>query len=162
LVDGEFLTNDGAIMEWAAISQLPDPTGSAGKVLGTDGSSWFPQSLPTAATIPTLPTTGVSNVSSTCVRIGTCVIQTGTGTLPASGTTTPSVAITFGTAMASCSAVIVNMTQHLTDAGYQHNMIPEVTNITGTGCTVGGCNNIFPGLAGSTVTFTYIAFGIAA
>lgn len=41
LVNGEFLTNDGAIVEWAAVSQVPDPTGSAGKTIGTDGSLVF-------------------------------------------------------------------------------------------------------------------------
>ena len=37
-VAGYFLTNDGAVASWAAIRQLPDPTGNSGKQLGTDGT----------------------------------------------------------------------------------------------------------------------------
>ena len=37
LVASQFLTNDGAVTSWAAIRQVPDPTGNSGKQLGTDG-----------------------------------------------------------------------------------------------------------------------------
>src|SRR5690606_10010303 len=35
---GEFLTNDGSVMSWDEILQVPDPTGSANKILSTDGT----------------------------------------------------------------------------------------------------------------------------
>lgn len=40
LVDGEFLTNNGSALEWVSVSQLPDPSGNAGKVVSTDGTDF--------------------------------------------------------------------------------------------------------------------------
>ncbi len=38
-VSGYFLTNNGSVAQWAAIRQVPDPTGNSGKQLGTDGTT---------------------------------------------------------------------------------------------------------------------------
>jgi hypothetical protein len=49
LVDGWFLTNNGALLLWAPVRQVPDPTGQSGKVLGTDGANLLWQTLATVA-----------------------------------------------------------------------------------------------------------------
>src|SRR6185312_3850051 len=36
LVNGDFLTNNGSVMLWQPVAQLPDPTGHAGQFLSTD------------------------------------------------------------------------------------------------------------------------------
>lgn len=97
LVAGQFLTNDGAVLSWIDLLQIPDPTGSADKVLSNDGVNliWAaPQVL------PSLPTGGITQSGSSIV-IGSVRLQWGSGTLPASGTNTSSVAVTFGVPFSS-------------------------------------------------------------
>ncbi len=75
LVADEFLTSDGSVLSWAAISQLPDMTGAAGKILGTDGTLAIWQAI--AAAPPVITTTGNS------FRIGTVLFQFGNDNFPA-------------------------------------------------------------------------------
>lgn len=86
LQDGKFLTSDGAVLSWQEVRQVPDPTGNSGKILGTDGTNLFWQAFTQFA-----PT-----IDGTSLKVGTILIQWGTDTIPASGTTTSSKAITFG------------------------------------------------------------------
>lgn len=155
---GKFLTNNGSITLWGAIREVPDPAGQSGKVLGNDGTNLLWQAPPAEPTVPTLPETGIANTSSTVLRVGTAVIQTGAGTLPATATTKSTVNITFPTAMASCSYVGVQMESSLGT----YVIATKVTGRNGTGCTVEGDTNIFGVNFNSTATFTYIAFGVAA
>lgn len=51
---GKFLTNNGSVASWAAISQVPSVTGNSGKYLYTDGStaSWRnPQLFPSVQSV---------------------------------------------------------------------------------------------------------------
>jgi hypothetical protein len=155
--DGQVLGTDGSVYGFRDIREVPDGTGKDNYILSTVGnvSQWIVQ--PTIPD-PVIPTGGIT-VSGTTIRIGDNVIQRGTGTLPASGSTTASVNITFGLAMDSCDHVSVTFNQNLTDGGYPHFLIPTVTSVSGTGCTVTGCNNIFPGTISSTIGFTYCAYG---
>ena len=97
LVPGAFLTNDGALLQWLALLLIPDPTGSASKVLGTDGTNlnWVSQTA-----IPTPPEPDIV-VSANSFRAGIssdntkfCVL-TGTGSAPATGAKGTSANITF-------------------------------------------------------------------
>lgn len=51
LVNGYFLTNDGAILQWGAVRQVPDPSGNSGRVLGTDGTVLIWQASQTGSTM---------------------------------------------------------------------------------------------------------------
>lgn len=100
LVDTEFLTNNGTTLAWSAISQVPDMTGNSGKILSTDGTSALWQSV-TSLNIPT-----VTSTSSRLV-IGSWQVLAGSGTAPASGTTSTSLAVTFSNAFASTPYVVL-------------------------------------------------------
>lgn len=78
LVNGQFLTNDASNLLWQAISQVPDPTGSAGDILGTDGTLVFWQAVASLG-IPTTTITGTS------ININGLLIQWGTGSAATTG-----------------------------------------------------------------------------
>jgi len=99
LVTDYFLTNDGANLLWAAIRQLPDPTGQSGNLLTTDGVNYLFQSI-AALNIPTITTTATS------LTIGDTLFQWGTDTMPASGSVTSVKAVTFGTPFSGLPAVM--------------------------------------------------------
>lgn len=88
LVASQFLSNDGSNLLWQPVLQPPDPTGQSGKVLGNDGSNLLWQTLPTVSS-------GSSGAGS--FTIGTILVQTGFGILPATGTNTTNFNVTFGT-----------------------------------------------------------------
>lgn len=79
LASGQFLSNDGSNLLWDIIRQVPDPTGSADKLLGTDGNSL------TWVAPPAVP---ASNASSGAgfMRIGDYMVQWGRDQCPATGT----------------------------------------------------------------------------
>lgn len=100
---GEFLTGDGSQILAQLLTLLPDPTGFAGKFLGTDGSVITWQSGPVAPTIPALPSQGVViDYTKKTIQIGNYLIQMGKDTAPASGTVTATKSVTFPTAMVTC------------------------------------------------------------
>lgn len=150
----KFLTNDGSVLAWDSIIQVPDPTGQSGKIVGSDGTNPIWQDAPVAPTVEPVPTGGVV-VTAGSIKAGKTLIQTGTGTLPATGTTKSTVNITFATAMASCAFVAVQFEDTI---GTYH-IISSVTGRTGTGFTLAGDTNIYQIAFNSTVDFTYIALG---
>lgn len=154
---GKFLTNDGAVLQWDTVLQPPDPTGQNGKVVGSDGSSLVWQAPPVAPTLPPLPTGGVASTTSS-ITAGKTIIQTGSGSLPASGTTVSTANITFPIAMASCSHVGIQMEG--TNGAYV--VATKVIGRNGTGFTVSGDTNIYQINFNATVPFTYHAFGVLA
>lgn len=85
LVPGAFLTNDGALLQWLALLLIPDPTGSNGKVLGTDGSLLIWQDLPASGVTP-----GTGRI-----QLGNVLLQYGSDTMPSSGTYVTNKAFTF-------------------------------------------------------------------
>jgi hypothetical protein len=157
---GKFLTNDGAVLQWADVLQVPDPTGQANKILSTDGSALFWIAQPT---IPTLPEGGLSQTGNV-IQIGTKIVQLGGGTAPASGTHNTQVSVTFTKTMSSCDHVDVTPTvTPITSKGFAP--IPTVTARSGTGFTVSFDINESTADSGTVinipVTFTYAAWGSA-
>lgn len=150
---GKFLTTNGTALSFAPVLQVPDPTGNAGKVLSNDGTvvTWIPKPADGA------PATNVTNTA-TLMKVGTTTLQTGSGSLPASGTTKATVSVTFPTAMVSCSHVDVTMEGSLGT----YMVIPKVTSRTGTGFVLEGDTNIYQINFTSAVPFTYSAFGVSA
>ncbi|HGM5043082.1 TPA: hypothetical protein ACKPZV_000238 [Stenotrophomonas maltophilia] len=92
---GKFLTNDGSVVLWADLIQLPDPTGSDGKMVVASGGGYVLQAQPVAPTSPVVTTdTSVKYIGTS----STILEQWGAGSIPASGTKVASTVITFPTA----------------------------------------------------------------
>ncbi|KAF1698363.1 hypothetical protein CSC62_05500 [Pseudoxanthomonas jiangsuensis] len=93
LVVGQFLTNDGSNLLWQELLQLPDPSGSGGYYLSTDGVNvqWVPPPAPPEATVEITSTrmvlTGEDGSKWQVIR-GTATTSSGVGTLQAQGTVT--------------------------------------------------------------------------
>lgn len=132
----KFLTNDGSVLQWAAINQVPDPTGAGGKILGTDGVNFVWQAPPAT------PPPAVSDVDVTAngvtISDGTSkiVIQTGTGTAPNVGGRDTNVAITFPTAF-SANPFFIGITPRYggTVSNFGNAPIPHVSAYSATGFT---------------------------
>lgn len=154
LVTDAFLGNDGSVLVWRTILQVPDPTGEAGKQLGTDGTLVFWEAKPT---IPDLPTDGVESDADS-YRIGDRLEQFGSGTIPANGSEQSSQSIVFGEAFASAVGVRV-FVQIGPGASMMLSTAVTTVSATGFGVTAGG--NI-PGITIDTPQpFTWRAYGPA-
>lgn len=102
LQDGEFLTNNGSLLQWQPIIQVPDPDGHSGDILYSDGTLayWAP---PPEIPEPEEPEIQVGTLT---LRLGTSADETkhytqyGTATAPASGTKGTSITVNFPTAFA--------------------------------------------------------------
>lgn len=113
LVAGTFLGTDGSIGIWDSIRQMPDPTGSDGKVPVATGGTYVLQSFPT---IPTQPV-----VTDNSLQIGNIKQQWGAGSVPATGGAAISnVTINFPTAYLSPPScqVSINRGSGVVPAGF--------------------------------------------
>lgn len=116
LDNGKFLTNDGSNLLWAALLQVPDPTGSTNHYLTTDGANllW--------TTIPETPDLQIEVTAST-FQAGVSTddtkwfVQSGSATAPASGSFTTSQTITFSTAFSTAPVVCVMPTSNSQPGG---------------------------------------------
>ena len=167
LVNSEFLTNDGSSLIWQAITQVPDPTGYAGDVLYSDGTLSYWGALPIT---PTPPSPDIV-VTSTSFRGGVSsntskfFIQTGSDTAPASGASSTSKAITFGTpftTLLGAYAMVTNTT--FNTVGFLAAL--AVTSKTTNGFVLNinvpahqGGSGQDANIIGS-VTFDWVAFGL--
>lgn len=109
---GKFLTNDGSVYLWGDVLQLPDPTGSDGKVPVASGGVYVLQSFPTYPTVPV--------VTDNSVKTGNILHQWGFGSIPASGTKVASTTINFPTpfvSMPHCT-VGINRSSGVVAAGF--------------------------------------------
>lgn len=128
----QFLTNDGAVLLWSIIRQLPDPTGQSDKYLSNDGENF---TWVTPASVPDLPIT----VSSTGVQFGNTsgkafVILTGSDSAPASGLEQTTKDISYGQTLASVLHAGVQVTTHSQAGGP---VVAELSSApTNTGFTV--------------------------
>lgn len=89
---GQALFNDGSILIWRAIRELPDPSGQAGKIVGTDGTNYFLQAV--AAQFSPVIKPG-------SIQLGTQLFQWGGDTIAPTNTTVANKAINFNTPFAS-------------------------------------------------------------
>ena len=160
---GEYLTGDGSqfLVETLVDSLLPDQTGHSNKILGTDGTTaaWVARPEDGAA--------GTSDTASTStsIRIGTKLIQWGSGSAAATGTDFATASITFPTAFGATphhidvtvtNGASVNGTSLVADA---------YSGVSTTGCTVhfNNADRHFDGSSKltSAINFTYLAVGTA-
>src|SRR5690242_5502537 len=128
---GKVLSNDGAVLQWLELQDVPDPTGQSGKILSSDGSAYTWTDAPTS---PDIPTGGISTATKK-ITIDNILIQWGSGEASASGFRQTSVGITFGTAFSSCQFVGVTPTSNTTTSGGQIG-VPAVTSKSTTGFAV--------------------------
>ena len=159
LVSGRFLTNNGTALQWTVIRQVPDPTGNANRILGTDGSNLLWEAKPTA---PVLPITVRSDGISIGDGTNTFRILQGTGTAPQSGGRTTSVNVTFPITFTTTPTVIVTPnTPVLTGVGYS--AVCTASSVSTSGFTLNVDVNADQSGANITnpVNFSYVAFGRA-
>lgn len=108
--DGKVLKSNGSILVYDTVRELPDPTGSAGQmvVVNSTGDGYITQP------IPDLPEPDVTVAADKVVIGGGGTLKKmelfGSGTAPASGTTSTSVAVTFSTAFKSGTIPFVSIT----------------------------------------------------
>ena len=160
---GEYLTGDGSRFLVANLTSrlLPDQTGHSNKILGTDGTTarWVARPANGAA--------GVSDTAATAtsIRIGTKLIQWGSGTAAATGTDFATATITFPTAFGATphhidvtvtNGASVNGTSLVADA---------YSGVSASGCTIhfNNADRHFDGSSKltSAINFTYLAVGPA-
>lgn len=115
LVNGQFLSNDGSILQWQPIRQLPDPTGLNNYTLVSDGTDWL-ATLP--ADLPDIPADGIALVTGG-FRVGNIMILTGSAIMPASGTHTSTSPVIFPTPFSGTPTFIgcTNMSGGITTNG---------------------------------------------
>lgn len=146
LEDGLFLTNDGAVLLWGEIRQLPDPTGQNGKILGVVGNEWVPIAK---------PADGAAGTSDIAVGTNSLELgdgdatnyfqQSGSDTMAAPGAKFGSDSVVFPVAFAATPRVFVQPKGACPTSGgnvYPHSWI---TAVSATGFTV-----LFSTLTGGT------------
>lgn len=101
LVNGDFLTNNGSVLLWQPIAQLPDPTGHAGQILFTDGTLDYWGAVPAPAD-PDIAITAASFRAGISTNTSKFLVQMGTATAPASGVYTTSSTITYPIPFTTC------------------------------------------------------------
>lgn len=156
LVNGYFLSTDGSVLIWQPVRQVPDPTGEAGKLVGSDGTNAIWQTL-ASLNIPTATLTAGKMV------LGPFLIQWGIGSAPSSGTTTTSQAITFGQPYSATPAVMVQPTGVSSLSG-AWSAIPTPLGPSASGFTAYfNSNSTIPGTGNFTSAqpFNWIALGAA-
>ena len=104
---GKFLTNNGAVLLWAGIREVPDPTGQSGKQLGTDGEAIFWEPKPAPPPDPPAPDIVIGTASLTIGDGGDykIVMQFGEDSAPGSNNWFTQKAVTFPTPFAKILAV---------------------------------------------------------
>lgn len=161
LVSGEFLTNNGTSLQWDPIRQVPDPTGNANKILGTDGANLLWQNQ------QSIPQPDIANTSNS-ITIGDGTLRyrilTGTDTGPSTGTNQSTKSITFATAF-SAPPIWIDVKVNKVPISGVALVATAITNITTTGftATFDTADRHFAGnpdnYINATFPFTWIAIG---
>lgn len=142
---GKFLTTDGTNWLLEDVLQVPDPTGFNGRILSTDGANllWIPQPElpePPEPDIVVSADSFLAGVDSDATKL---YILRGTGTAPATGQLTSSIAISFAPGFDALWAVMVTPIT----SGCTSNSPPALPSWSVTGFTAGSASS------GATVTF---------
>lgn len=159
LVANEFLTNDGAVLLWNAIRQLPDPTGQSGKLLSNDGSNFTFVAAPTQPTSPITVTPDSFHAGSGVSGQPYTLIQCGSGSAPANGTWSTNASITFGTAYATTPFVFIIPTTNTASAGGIPTPVTLSKSLTGFSAFFNNAETGSGGIINNPVTFDWIAIG---
>ncbi len=117
LVTGQFLTNDGSVLQWQPVLQPPDPTGSNGYFLTTDGANllWTPPADPPDPDIVVGTGSFQAGVSSDPTKY---LRQYGADSAPASGGVLTQKAVVFPTPYTATPVIQVTNAGGTTAAGY--------------------------------------------
>lgn len=108
--DGKVLKSNGSILVYDTVREMPDPTGSAGEmvVVNSTGDGYVTQP------IPDVPEPDITIAADKVVIGGGGSLKKmelfGSGTAPASGTTSTSVAVNFATAFKAGTIPFVSIT----------------------------------------------------
>jgi len=103
LPSGKYLTNDGSNLLWGDFFQLPDPTGSDGKIVVASDGGYV---LQAQQTIPPAPVTADKSI-----RIGKLLDQWGTQTMPATNAQSASMSFSFPTPYVEVPAIQILITK---------------------------------------------------
>lgn len=139
LVDGKWLTTDGAVLLWDTILQLPDPTGQSNKILGVVGDAYA---------LIAKPADGAAGTSDIAIGTGTdsllfgdgsgdkALQQWGSDTLTAPNSKSGTKSVVFAEAYTATPKVFVQLKGTAPTTGgnvYPH---PYLTAVSTTGFTV--------------------------
>lgn len=162
LASGQFLTNNGSVLLWASIIQVPDPVGHADQILKSDGTIPFWSPAPVAPELDIeVDNSPFKLQAGDGVDATKSLIQAGTDTAPANpGGTSTLKAIVFEVEYSSTPAGI-----SITAAANTQPGGPIVAGYTGLTAT--GFNAVFDVAEGApedqfitnAVPFTWIAVG---
>lgn len=159
--EGEFITGDGSQFLLDEIREVPDPTGSANRVLGTDGTilQWVSQPEIPQPEIVIDASSFRAGISSSTTKY---IIQEGSDTAPSSNYVITDKTVTFPKEFASTPKVFIEVTQGaVTLGGYLTDH--SVTDKSTTGFTAhfnsdhgnaSGSSDI-----GSPISFDWMAIG---
>nr|WP_313470870.1 hypothetical protein [Stenotrophomonas geniculata] len=101
---GKFLTNDGSVVLWADLIQLPDPTGSDGKMVVASGGGYVLQAQPVAPTSPVVVTDNSVKITGTSSVV---LDQWGVQTMPASNAQSATMSFNFPVAYTNVPVIQV-------------------------------------------------------
>lgn len=155
---GKVLSNDGAVLQWLALQEVPDPTGQGGKIIGSDSTGYIWQDPPADPEVPI--TVGAASLQAGNTNSKAYYIQSGTDTAPASGTYTTTKAITFAKTFAT--VLHVSITPFGVQSGGPIVAYPTSAPTTG-GFTAGfdvaeGTNA--QATINSSISFSWVAHGL--
>lgn len=130
--EGEFITGDGTNLLVAEVRQVPDPSGNANKLLGTDGTdlNWVARPSDGAAG------TSDTSTSATGYTIGNKRVQWGTGSATNSGGRTQTASITFPVAFSAAPNVVDVTVTNSSLSSFGNMPSHSVTSVSTTGATI--------------------------
>ena len=166
LATGQFLTNDGSQLLWASVRQLPDPTGQAGKIVGTDGTNYTFVSAPKDGAAGAAGTNANVTVTPTSVKWNNgsgdlFFVQGGSDSAPASGSPSTTKSVSFPVQFKSLLGVYAIPTSNAF-ANEGKLVMPAITSKTTAGFTVAWDTNTSTDNVYANVPFDWIAFGTVA
>ena len=163
---GQVIQTNGTVYSLASIFQVPDPAGSAGKLLSNDGANiiWAAATAATVYTSTSLP--GGIVQTATSFQIGKFLVQTGSCTAPSVSTLQTSVTVTFPTAYATLLHVgLTPSVAGIVDGGGESGVTASAISRSTVGFTASfylGLDHASDHRIASAVTATWFAFGIVA
>ena len=163
---GQVLTTTGAAYALATVLALPDPTGSANKMVVADslGLAYTLVNQPTATVYSATSLPGGIVQGATSFQIGKMLIQTGSSSAPAVSGLQTSAAITFPVAYATLLHVDATPSAAgIVDGGGESGVTASTVSRSASGFTASfylGLDHATDHRIASAVPFSWIAFGL--